>query len=128
MPEGAKTPKTPKKSKAETELDKMLAEARAAEAEILTKEANKPSAETVEPVAKEPEQPKQEPQKQTGAKKDYLLWFFAGIMIVFAVGGFFLYTSLHHNSKLMPPTTGLAAYNPEHLLLKDWALTSYGTN
>ena len=113
----------PKKSKAEIELDKMLAEARAAEAEQEAKGAESES----ENIIQQSEPAKQEPQKQPEEKKDYLLLFFVGIVVVFAIGGFFLYSSLHHNFNLTPSVTGLAAYNPQPLL-KDWTLDVANTN
>lgn len=122
----AERAKTPKKSKAEIELDKMLDEARAADAKIAAEEASKP-ADIIAPKP-EAEQPKQEQPKQTEGKKDYLLWFFAGIIVVFAVGGFFLYGTLHHNSNLTLPATGLAIYNPENLLGSGWTLDVANTN
>ena len=111
-----------KKSKAEIELDKMLAEARAAEAKLAEKEASKPKIELV--VAK----PQAEEPKQPAEKSDFLKWFFIGLIVVSIVGGYFIYTHMHPNTNFVNnPTTGLAVYNPEKLLA-GWTLDVSRTN
>ncbi len=110
-----------KKTKAEIELDKMLAEARAAEAELAKKEASKP-VEAVMDTKPQAEQPKQAPEKS-----DALKWFFIGLIIVSLGGGYFIYDKMHQNTNPIIPATGLATYNPE-IWLDGWQLVSSGTN
>ena len=100
--------KKPAKSKAEAELDKLLEEARAAEAEAAVKEANAPA----EAKPKTSEQPPKPPEP----KSDLLKWFFIGLIIVSVIGGYFLYSYTHSNNQPpIIPVTGLGVYNPE-----DW--------
>lgn len=117
--------KKAKKSKAEIELDKMLNEAKAADAKIAAEEASKP----IEiPEAKsqlEQQKPEQPVQKQPEEKSDFLKWFFVGLIVVSLVGGYLIYSQLHPNTNIITPTTGLAVYNPQNLL-KGWQLTSSG--
>jgi len=112
--------KKAKKTKAEIELEKMLAEARVAEAkqELQTAES-KP-----EKVIQQPK-PAKEPQKQPEEKSDVLKWFFIGLIVVSLVGGYLIYSQLHPNTNIITPTTGLAIYNPQNLLT-GWQLTSSG--
>ena len=114
-------PKKQVKSKAEIELDKMLAEARAAEAELAKRIGNKPAEAQSQPETK------QEQPKQLEEKSDILKWFFIGLIIVSLVGGYFIYSQMHQNTGIVPSEIGLAAYNPSDLV-KDWTLISSGTN
>jgi hypothetical protein len=109
------------KSKAEIELDKMLAEARTAEAELAKKEASKP-VEAVADTKPQAEQPKQAPEKS-----DALKWFFIGLVIVSLVGGYFIYAKMHQNTNPIISVTGLAVYNPESWL-DGWQLVSSQAN
>jgi hypothetical protein len=115
--------KKSKKTKAEIELDKMLAEARAAEAELAKKEASKPV--EVQPQQSLPEV-KKEPI-QSKPESDSLKWFFIGLIVISVIGGYFLYNNLHHGITPITLTTGLAVYDP-HSWLKDWQVISYGVN
>lgn len=115
-----------KKSKAEIELDKMLDQARAAEEEFAKRETSQ--VRPAEPVIETKPQPEQTLQKHPAEKSDALKWFFLGLIVVFVIGGFFLYTQLHPNANIDNNSpTGLAVYNPQDLL-KDWQLISSGTN
>lgn len=113
--------KKAKKSKAEIELDKMLTEARAADAKIAAEEASKP-ADIIAP------KPEAEQPKPPAEKSDSLKWFFLGLIIVSLVGGYFLSSQLHKNPNISIPATGLAIYNPENLLGSGWALDVANTN